>query len=94
MPPRGLQRGWDVARGGATVLALPAMASQQGGYAPSGEWTFSKVMQVVFDDESAGAAEQEEGGRFAEVMDDLGVGEALSRSEVQQLMRRRPECWR
>ncbi|GAA5905863.1 hypothetical protein JCM8208_003360 [Rhodotorula glutinis] len=93
MPQKGLQRGWDVARAGATVLALPAMASQQGGYAPGGEWTFSKVMQVVFDDDSVGAA-GEEGGRFAEVMDELGVGEALSRAEVQQLMRRRPECWR
>jgi len=92
LPQRGLQRGWDVARAGATILALPALASQQGGYTPGGEWTFSKVMQVVFDDDSD--AHGDEGSRFAEVMDDLGVGEALSRSEVQQLMRRRPECWR
>ncbi|GAA6047744.1 hypothetical protein JCM3770_001756 [Rhodotorula araucariae] len=90
LPQRGLQRGWDVARAGAAILALPAQASQQGGYAPAGEWTFSRVMQVAFDD----AEPTGEGGRWSEMMDDLGVGEALSKAEVQQLMRRRPECWR
>ncbi|BGP37330.1 hypothetical protein JCM10449v2_001235 [Rhodotorula kratochvilovae] len=90
LPTRGLQRGWDVARGGAAILALPAQASQQGGYNPAGEWTFSRVMQLAFDE----AETPEEGGRWSEMMDDLGVGEALSKAEVQQLMRRRPECWR
>ncbi|GAA5915212.1 hypothetical protein JCM5296_005898, partial [Sporobolomyces johnsonii] len=87
---RGLARGWEVAKGAATVLALPATASQQGAYVPGGEWTFSKVMQVVWDEED----DEGEGSRFAEVMDELGVGEALGRAEVQALMRTRPECWR
>ncbi|GAA5951427.1 hypothetical protein JCM21900_004406 [Sporobolomyces salmonicolor] len=86
---RGLARGWEVARAGARVLGLPTQASQQGAYVPGGEWTFSKVMQVVWEEEDDG-----EGSRFAAVMDELGVGEALGRAEVQALMRRRPECWR
>ncbi|GAA6035080.1 hypothetical protein JCM8097_002174 [Rhodosporidiobolus ruineniae] len=90
LPRNRLTRGWDRARGGATILALPAQASQQGSYLPGGEWTFSRVMQVAFDD----AEEEGEGSRFAEMMDDLGVGEALSRDEVKQLLRTRPECWR
>ncbi|GEM09225.1 rint-1 family protein [Rhodotorula toruloides] len=90
LPQRGIKRGWEVARGGATVLALPSQASQQGGYVPGGDWTFSRVMQVAFDD----SVTVEEGGKFAEMMDDLGVGEALTKSEVQSLLRRRPECWR
>lgn len=90
LPQRGIMRGWEVARGGATVLALPSQASQQGGYVPGGDWTFSRVMQVAFDD----SVTEEEGGKFAEMMDDLGVGEALTKSEVQSLLRRRPECWR
>ncbi|BGP19054.1 hypothetical protein JCM10213v2_007137 [Rhodosporidiobolus nylandii] len=90
IPRNRLTRGWDVARGGATILALPAQASQQGSYLPGGEWTFSKVMQVAFDD-----AEQEgEGSKFSEMMDDLGVGEALSKEDVKVLLRKRPECWR
>ncbi|EGU13476.1 RINT-1 family protein [Rhodotorula toruloides ATCC 204091] len=89
LPQRGIMRGWEVARGGATVLALPSQASQQGGYVPGGDWTFSRVMQVAFDD----SVTEEEGGKFAEMMDDLGVGEALTKSEVQSLLRRRPECW-
>jgi hypothetical protein len=90
IPQNRLARGWDVARGGATILALPAQASQQGSYLPGGEWTFSKVMQVAFDD----GEEEGEGTRFGEMMDDLGVGEALSKEQVKQLLRRRPECWR
>ncbi|GAA5884946.1 hypothetical protein JCM6882_007164 [Rhodosporidiobolus microsporus] len=90
IPRNRLTRGWDVARGGATILALPAQASQQGGYLPGGEWTFSRVMQVAFDD----AEEEGEGTRFGEMMDDLSVGEALSKDEVKQLLRKRPECWR
>ncbi|KAL7344118.1 RINT-1 family protein [Rhodotorula toruloides] len=77
LPQRGIMRGWEVARGGATVLALPSQASQQGGYVPGGDWTFSRVMQVAFDD----SVTEEEGGKFAEMMDDLGVGEALTKSE-------------
>ncbi|GJN87986.1 hypothetical protein Rhopal_000941-T1 [Rhodotorula paludigena] len=100
LPSRGLQRGWDVARGACVVLGLPAQKSQQGGYHPAGEWTFSRVMQVAFDDDAAEAKkagkgdDEDEGTPFARMMDDLGVGEALTRGEVQSLLRRRPECWR
>ncbi|GAA5857348.1 hypothetical protein JCM8547_002233 [Rhodosporidiobolus lusitaniae] len=90
IPRNRLARGWDVAKGGATVLALPAQASQQGAYLPGGEWTFSRVMQVAFDD----AEGEGEGTKFGEMMDDLSVGEALNKDEVKQLLRRRPECWR
>ncbi|GAA6012527.1 hypothetical protein JCM10207_009031 [Rhodosporidiobolus poonsookiae] len=90
LPRNRLLRGWDIARAGATVVALPTQASQQGGYVPGGEWTFSRVLQVVFDD----ADGEGEGSRFGEMMEDLGMGEALSRDEVKQLMRKRPECWR
>ncbi|BGP53378.1 hypothetical protein JCM8202v2_000937 [Rhodotorula sphaerocarpa] len=99
MPERGLQRGWEVARGGGTILALPAQASQQGGYVPGGELTFAKVMSVAFDeapgrDLGGGGEDGEEDTPFGTMMTELGIGEALTRSEVQQLMRRRPECWR
>ncbi|GAA5984113.1 hypothetical protein JCM11641_000317 [Rhodosporidiobolus odoratus] len=90
VPRSRLMRGWDTARGAATVLALPAQASQQGSYLPGGEWTFSKVMQVAFDD----AEPEGEGTRFAEMMEDLGIGEALRKEDVKVLLRRRPECWR
>lgn len=95
MPERGLQRGWEVARGGGIILTLPAQASQQGGYVPGGELTFSKVMSVVFDeDSSVRSTDDDEDTPFGAIMSELGIGEALTRSEVQQLMRRRPECWR
>ncbi|GAA5831097.1 hypothetical protein JCM11251_005141 [Rhodosporidiobolus azoricus] len=90
IPRNRLTRGWDVAKGAATILALPAQASQQGGYLPGGEWTLSRVMQVAFDDAEA----EGEGTRFGEMMDDLSVGEALSKDEVKQLLGKRPECWR
>lgn len=97
IPERGAQRGWEVARGGGIILTLPAQASQQGGYVPGGELTFSKVMSVVFDDDSVrstGGGDDDEDTPFGAMMSELGIGEALTRSEVQQLMRRRPECWR
>ncbi|GAA5979575.1 hypothetical protein JCM10908_002971 [Rhodotorula pacifica] len=96
IPERGLQRGWEVARGGGIILSLPAQASQQGGYVPGGELTFSQVMSVVFDDDSVRTAggDEDEDTPFGSLMAELGIGEGLTRSEVQQLMRRRPECWR
>lgn len=96
LPERGLQRGWEVARGGGTILTLPAQASQQGGYVPGGEWTFAKAMSVVFEEAPSRTAghDDEEDTPFGAMMSELGIGEALTRSEVQQLMRRRPECWR
>ncbi|GAA5876838.1 hypothetical protein JCM3774_000787 [Rhodotorula dairenensis] len=95
IPERGVQRGWEVARGGGIILTLPAQASQQGGYVPGGELTFSKVMSIVFDDDSVRSTDaDDEDTPFGAMMSELGIGEALTRSEVQQLMRRRPECWR
>ncbi|GAA5936810.1 uncharacterized protein JCM15063_000067 [Sporobolomyces koalae] len=89
MPTRGIRRGWEVALGGATVLSLPTVASQQGNYEPGGQWTFSKVMKVVWDQDGEGQDDE-----FSSMMDDIRVGEVLERSEVKTLLRKRPECWR
>ncbi|GAA6059630.1 hypothetical protein JCM10212_004133 [Sporobolomyces blumeae] len=91
---RSIARGWEVALGGAQVLALPTQASQQGNYNPGGEWTFPRVMKVAWDEEEDDGDDGEDEGAFSKMMEDLGVGEALSRSEVRSLLRRRPECWR
>lgn len=53
-------------------------------------FTFAKVMQLAFDD----AVPEGEGTQFNVAMEKLGVGEVLGKVEVQQVMRRRPECWR
>lgn len=55
-----------------------------------GRLTFSKVMQLAFDD----AEPEGEGTRFNAAMERLGVGEVLGKVDVQLVMRRRPECWR
>ncbi|KAK4056321.1 hypothetical protein OIO90_002765 [Microbotryomycetes sp. JL221] len=105
---RGVARGWDKLVGGARIMALPATsfnedgfdeddddddhaAAQQNGTSKSpGGLTFSKVMQLAFDD----SVPEGEGTQFNVAMEQLGVGEVLGKVEVQQVMRRRPECWR
>ncbi|GAA5871149.1 hypothetical protein JCM16303_001706 [Sporobolomyces ruberrimus] len=89
IPQRGLRRGWEVALGGAKVLGLPAIQRQQSNYEPGGDWTFAKVMKVVWD---GGDDEREE--EYSRMMEDIGVGEVLERTEVKALLRKRPECWR
>ncbi|KAM0792870.1 hypothetical protein ACM66B_002633 [Microbotryomycetes sp. NB124-2] len=100
---RGVARGWDKLVGGAKIMALPATSfSDDGGetendaedadsrHRPAHELTFSKVMQLAFDD----SVPEGEGTQFNVAMEQLGVGEVLGKVEVQQVMRRRPECWR
>lgn len=80
-------------------MALPA-TSGSGGFGEDGssvlgedgeaKLTFSRVMQLAFDD----SVPEGEGTQFNVAMEQLGVGEVLGKVEVQQVMRRRPECWR
>ncbi|KAK4049402.1 hypothetical protein OIV83_004135 [Microbotryomycetes sp. JL201] len=102
---RGVSRGWDKLVGGAKIMALPATSfsddeehegddqaengSRKTRVAPH-DLTFSKVMQLAFDD----SVPEGEGTQFNVAMEQLGVGEVLGKVEVQQVMRRRPECWR
>ncbi|GAA5849815.1 hypothetical protein JCM5353_008618 [Sporobolomyces roseus] len=90
MPTRGIRRGWEVALGGAKVLGLPTKV-EPGNYEPGASWTFSKVMKVVWDEEQS---VDDEEGEYVGMMEDLGVGETLEKSEVKMLLRKRPECWR
>jgi RAD50-interacting protein 1 len=93
---RGVSRGWDKLIGGAKIMALPA-TSGSGGFGDEAvdedgeaKLTFSRVMQLAFDD----SVPEGEGTQFNVAMEQLGVGEVLGKVEVQQVMRRRPECWR
>lgn len=54
--------------------------------------TFSRVMQIAFDD-GVGVGEGE-GSQFQVMMEEIGVNERLRKKDVQALMKRRPECWR
>lgn len=81
--------------GGAKIMALPATTSSSGFGGEDvaggeGQLTFSRVMQLAFDD----SVPEGEGTQFNVAMEQLGVGEVLGKVEVQQVMRRRPECWR
>lgn len=90
---RGVARGWELLQGGAKIMALPSSStSTQGGEGGSAAnpLSFSRVMQLAFDD----AVPEGEGTQFNVAMEQLGVGEVLGKMEVQQVMRRRPECWR
>ncbi|SGY67893.1 BQ5605_C004g02822 [Microbotryum silenes-dioicae] len=85
---RGVGKGWELLQGGARIMALPAATSTVGTTTP--EYTFSKVMQIAFDDSEP----EGEGTKFGIMMDQIGVGEVLGKPEVRQVMRRRPECWK
>ncbi|SCV72603.1 BQ2448_4140 [Microbotryum intermedium] len=85
---RGVGKGWELLQGGAKIMALPAASTTSPTTAT--EYSFSKVMQIAFDD----AEPEGEGTKFGIMMDQLGVGEVLGKPEVRQVMRRRPECWR
>ncbi|GAA6009959.1 hypothetical protein JCM11491_000881 [Sporobolomyces phaffii] len=94
VPLRGIERGWELAKASIKVVALPAAAAAAAAddegsrYDPGRQWTFSKVMQVVWDDDDAT-------GAYERMMEDLGVGDdVLTRREVKTLLRQRPECWR
>lgn len=82
---RGVRRGWEVMLDGAQVMAIPSSSTTS-----TGGVSFSKVMQSAWDDSTG----EGEGSNFAHLMTDVGVGETLSKREVQAIMRRRPECWR
>lgn len=82
---RGVGRGWEIMVEGAKVMAIPSSSTTS-----SGGVSFSKVMQSAWDDSTG----EGEGSKFADLMTDVGVGETLSKREVQAIMRRRPECWR
>ena len=99
VPERAVARGWDLAVGGATILGLPTTRRPEAAYEPSGQWVFAKVMQVVWsdddEDEDGRDGNDDDGpeSRFAQMMEDLGIGESLDRAEVRNLMRKRQECW-
>jgi hypothetical protein len=82
---RGVGRGWEIMVEGAKVMAIPSSSTTS-----SGGVSFSKVMQSAWDDSTG----EGEGSKFADLMTEVGVGETLSKREVQAIMRRRPECWR
>jgi hypothetical protein len=90
---RGVAKGWELLVGGAKIMALPGSNSSGTsayGVDAKAQMTFSRVMQLAFDD----AVPEGEGTKFNVAMEELGVGEVLGKVEVQQVMRRRPECWR
>lgn len=82
--------GWETYKAGVLVMALGAQAEGESGV------TFSKVMQVAFDDhDHASAANgEDEGQAFRTVMESLGISERVGKKEIQAVLRRRPECWR
>jgi hypothetical protein len=81
--------GWEIYKAGVLVMALGAQVEGERGV------TFSKVMQVAFDDHDHGAADgEDEGAAFRTVMESLGISERVGKKEIQAVLRRRPECWR
>ena len=89
---RGVGKGWELLVGAGIVMALPAHTGEQGTGQGMGQGQvgFAKVMRMAWDD----AVPEGEGTEWSRVMDGLGVGEVVGKVEVQQIMRRRPECWR
>ena len=82
-----MERGWELLAGAAVIISLPASTSE----GKKGEISFSKVMQLAFDD-SVGVGE---GSAWNEMLEGLGIDEEkLGKKEVQSVLRRRPECWR
>jgi len=85
--PRGVGRGWELLRGAATVLALPAGEAAE---AAEGGVSFARVMRMAWDD----VAPEGEGSEWGRVLEGLGVGEVVGKAQARQVMRKRPECWR
>lgn len=83
---RGVERGWELLSGAAVVISLPASTSEK-----KGEISFSKVMQLAFDD----SVPVGEGTAWNGMLEGLGIDEEkLGKKEVMAILRRRPECWR
>lgn len=87
---RGVARGWDKLMGGAKIMALPASSASGFDNSVEDQLTFSRVMQLAFDD----SVPEGEGTQFNVAMEQLGIGEVMGKGAVQAVMRRRPECWR
>lgn len=87
---RRLTKAWELLSGGIEIMALPGTATASNGHGAIDAVTFSKVMQLAFDDSEP----EGEGSPFRKILDQLGVGERLGRREVQAVLKRRPECWR
>ena len=84
---RGVERGWELLKGAAVVISLPASTSEGN----KGEISFSKVMQLAFDD----SVDVGEGSVWSEMLEGLQIDEErMGKKEVQSVLRRRPECWR